>query len=67
MSDALLVNPHSAEELADALLRALHMGLDERQRRWRAMMDVVEREDVLWWRQSFTDALLEAAPEAAVA
>jgi trehalose 6-phosphate synthase len=67
LSDALLVNPHSAEELADALLRALHMGLDERKRRWKAMMDVVVREDVLWWRQSFTDALLEAAPEAALA
>jgi trehalose 6-phosphate synthase len=67
LADALLVNPHSAEELADALLRALHMKLDERKRRWRAMMDVVEREDVLWWRQSFTDALLEAAPEAAIA
>jgi trehalose 6-phosphate synthase len=61
LSDALLVNPHSAEEMSDALRRALRMGLDERKRRWRAMMDNVEREDVLWWRQRFTDALLEAA------
>lgn len=63
LGDALLVNPHSADEMADALLQALNMGLDERKRRWRALMDNVEREDVLWWRQRFTDALLEAVPE----
>jgi trehalose 6-phosphate synthase len=63
LTDALLVNPHSAEEMSDALRRALRMGLDERKRRWRAMMDNVEREDVLWWRQRFTDALLETAAE----
>jgi trehalose 6-phosphate synthase len=67
LSDALLVNPHSAEEMADALRRALRMGLDERKRRWRKMMEVVEREDVLWWRQRFTDALLEEAPQAEMA
>jgi trehalose 6-phosphate synthase len=67
LKDALLVNPHSAEELSDALLRAIRMGLDERKSRWRAMMDNVEAEDVLWWRQRFTDALLEAMPERAPA
>jgi trehalose 6-phosphate synthase len=63
LGDALLVNPHSADEMADALLRALNMQRDERKRRWRALMDNVETEDVLWWRQRFTDALLLAAPE----
>jgi trehalose 6-phosphate synthase len=58
---AVLVNPYSAEELSDAILLALKMPLEERIARWRAMMDNVESEDVLWWRQRFTDAL-EAVP-----
>jgi trehalose 6-phosphate synthase len=57
LKDAVLVNPHSAEELSDAILKALAMPKDERIRRWRAMMDNVEREDVMWWRKTFTDAL----------
>ncbi|MGC6399649.1 alpha,alpha-trehalose-phosphate synthase (UDP-forming) [Sphingomonas sp. FW199] len=56
---AVLVNPFSADEMSDALLRALRMPLDERQARWRSMMDNVEREDVLWWRKRFTDALVQ--------
>ena len=66
LRDALIVNPHSAEEMADALIRALRMPLDERKRRWRAMMDSVEKEDVLWWRQRFTDALIEQRGEETV-
>jgi trehalose 6-phosphate synthase len=54
---AVLVNPYSAEELSDAILLALKMPIEERISRWRAMMDNVESEDVLWWRQRFTDAL----------
>ncbi|MDG5487115.1 trehalose-6-phosphate synthase [Sphingomonas sp. BGYR3] len=56
---AVLVNPFSADEMSDALLRALRMPLEERQARWRSMMDNVEREDVLWWRKRFTDALVQ--------
>ena len=58
MTEALLVNPYSAEEMSDAIVLALAMPRDERIRRWRALMDVVEREDVLWWRRRFTAALL---------
>lgn len=57
MPDALLVNPHSAEELSDALGRALAMPLDERIRRWRNLMAGVEQYDVMWWLKRFTDAL----------
>jgi trehalose 6-phosphate synthase len=63
MTEALLVNPHSADEVADAILAALKMSKEERVRRWRALMDGVEREDVMWWRRRFTDALL-APPSA---
>ena len=57
MTDALLVNPHSAEELSDALRKALAMSLEERQRRWRSLMDGVQEQDVTWWLQRFTDEL----------
>ncbi|TFI57068.1 trehalose-6-phosphate synthase [Sphingomonas parva] len=65
LSDAVLVNPYSAEELSDAIGRALSMRRAERIRRWRALMAVVEREDVIWWRRRCTEALLgtQAAAE----
>jgi len=58
MPEALLVNPYSAEDMSDAIVRALRMKREERIARWRPMMDMIEREDVLWWRQKFTDALI---------
>lgn len=70
MPQALLVNPHSAEEISDAIGRALAMPLDERISRWTALMEGVMREDVIWWRKRFTDALGAVAaesPEAACA
>src|SRR5512143_3922969 len=53
MGEALLVNPNSAEEVADALKRALSMEKAERIRRWRALFETVEREDVKAWRDAF--------------
>ena len=41
MQDALLVNPYSAEDIADAIATALSMPRDERMRRWKALMDNV--------------------------
>ncbi|USI74029.1 alpha,alpha-trehalose-phosphate synthase (UDP-forming) [Sphingomonas morindae] len=58
MPEAVLVNPYSAEEVSDAIATALSMPLHERKQRWRALMDGVEREDVIWWRKRFTDALM---------
>ncbi|MCX7358142.1 MAG: trehalose-6-phosphate synthase [Alphaproteobacteria bacterium] len=60
MHDALIVNPFSQEDVADAMRRALAMSLEERRRRWRALMDGVERDDVMAWRDSFVTALKEA-------
>ncbi|MBN9505749.1 MAG: trehalose-6-phosphate synthase [Altererythrobacter sp.] len=60
MTEALLINPHSAEEMADAIGRALRMPREERIRRWRALMDGLLAQDVLWWRRCFTDALAKA-------
>ncbi|WP_188056033.1 MULTISPECIES: alpha,alpha-trehalose-phosphate synthase (UDP-forming) [unclassified Sphingosinithalassobacter] len=66
LPQALLVNPLSAEEISDAILRALDMPLAERKERWEAMRKCVVEEDVVWWRQRFTEALM-AVPEARVA
>ena len=57
LDQALLVNPYSAEDIADAIDRALSMPLAERIARWQAMFDNVVAEDVIWWRQRFLDAL----------
>ncbi len=57
MTDAVIVNPYSREEMADALKRALTMGRPERIRRWESLMDGVRRFDVKVWRDNFVDAL----------
>jgi len=58
LPDAVLVNPYSAEEMSDAIRLALKMPREERIERWQAMMANVQAEDVVWWRQRFTDALM---------
>jgi trehalose 6-phosphate synthase len=57
MRSALLINPNSPEEIA--LKRALAMGQEERIRRWSALFETVEREDVSAWRDSFVQALAD--------
>lgn len=57
LKTALMVNPYSAEEMSDAIRKALHMPRRERIKRWQEMMDNIRTEDVHWWRQRFTAAL----------
>ncbi len=57
LEEALLVNPYSADDIADAIARALAMPRTERIARWQPMYDNVRSEDVLWWRDRFTAAL----------
>jgi trehalose 6-phosphate synthase len=59
LKDAVLINPYSAEEMSDAIALALQMDKGERIRRWRLLMDSVEKEDVVWWRQTFVAVLME--------
>jgi len=54
---ALLVNPYDAVGVADAILTASEMSLEERQERHKAMMDVLRTNDIHAWRQRFLDAL----------
>jgi trehalose 6-phosphate synthase len=65
MREALIVNPFSQEDVADAIKRALAMPLPDRRRRWRALMDGVEKDDVVAWRDSFVTSLEEARDEGA--
>ncbi|HEX3701470.1 MAG TPA: trehalose-6-phosphate synthase [Phenylobacterium sp.] len=57
MKEALLVNPNSPDDIADAVARALAMDKPERIRRWSALFDNVQREDVTAWRDAFVEAL----------
>jgi trehalose 6-phosphate synthase len=65
MQDALIVNPYSREELADALKRALMMDKRERLRRWESSMAGLSANDVRAWRDSFVSALQESRALAA--
>jgi len=57
MTDALIVNPYSREELSEALARALAMERKERLRRWESLMGGVRRFDVKSWRDNFVAEL----------
>ncbi|OWK33472.1 alpha,alpha-trehalose-phosphate synthase (UDP-forming) [Sphingomonas dokdonensis] len=65
LDQALLINPYSPDEMADAIEQALSMPLDERKARWRKMYDNVCQEDVIWWRRRFTDTLSAVEPAVA--
>ena len=60
MKQALLVNPHSAEEISDAIGTAIRMSREERVERWQELQKITLEQDVRWWRQRFTDALMAA-------
>jgi len=59
---AVIVNPHSAEDMADGIARALAMPLAERRERHAAMFETIAREDVRWWSDRFIAALAMPAP-----
>lgn len=62
LNQALLVNPYSPDDIADAIEHALAMPLEERIERWRQLYDNILHEDVIWWRKRFIDALMEVEP-----
>ena len=61
MPAALVVNPFSREEVAEAIRRGLAMPRPERQSRWRDLIGGVERTGVSQWRDTFLSELLRAS------
>ena len=59
LNGALLVNPYDIEGTANAIARGLSMSLEERQERWRRMMDHLLEHDVMRWCDDF---LADLAP-----
>ena len=60
MTEALLVNPHDMDGVADAIATAAAMPLAERKERWHAMMSHLREHDIHAWRRDYL-AALEAA------
>ncbi len=60
-SGALLINPHSKDEISDAIAAALEMSREERIERWQAMIDTVANENAEWWSRNFVAALKDVS------
>jgi len=60
MKEALIVNPHDLDGVADAIATASGMPLAERMERWRALMDRLCENDIGAWRRRYLQAM-EAA------
>ncbi|MGB7407583.1 MAG: trehalose-6-phosphate synthase [Pontixanthobacter sp.] len=54
---AVLVNPHSPDDIARAIRTALDMPIDERKRRYEAMVKTVREDDIHGWTQNFVGDL----------
>jgi trehalose 6-phosphate synthase len=57
LGEAILVNPHDEESMAEAIWQGLEMPLGERRERWTAMMATLRRNDAQAWRQGFIETL----------
>ncbi|MEM8853287.1 MAG: trehalose-6-phosphate synthase [Pseudomonadota bacterium] len=57
MSEALIVNPYSIDELAEALQEAIRMPLDERKSRWSELYRKVMTNTASNWSRIFLDRL----------
>jgi trehalose 6-phosphate synthase len=58
LTAALIVNPHDADELSDALDTALRMGVPERQERWLQCWRAIEGATPAGWGRTFLATLL---------
>jgi trehalose 6-phosphate synthase len=61
LEEALIVNPHNPDEMAQAIVTALSMPRSERRRRHAEMMKRLLTHDVAWWGNAFLAALDAAA------
>lgn len=59
LKDALLVNPYSADEVADAICQALEMPVPERRKRMQKMRQAVADNNIYRWAGKVISALLK--------
>ena len=57
LESALIVNPYDIDDVAEGMASALAMSVEERRRRWAAMMKVLRRSDIHSWRRRFLETL----------
>lgn len=57
LDGAIIANPYDPDAVAEALQLAMRMPLAERVERWRTMIEVVSRNSITAWRESFLSAL----------
>jgi trehalose 6-phosphate synthase len=57
LTQAIIINPFDADDIADSLEAALTMSLAERRDRWSAMFDYLSQHDIVAWRVAFLHAL----------
>lgn len=57
LSQAVIVDPHTPEDVAEGIARALAMPLAERLERHRALLEAVTAKDVQWWSRTLIEAL----------
>jgi len=57
LREALLVNPHDLDGVADAIATAASLPRPKRVERWQAMMDHLRHNDINHWRQRYLEAL----------
>ncbi len=63
MEEAVLVNPHSPDDLSHAIKTALDMPLKERKRRYEALIKTVRDDNVQDWTKNFADDLASLGKE----
>lgn len=62
LTSAVLINPHSAEDVSEAIKQSLQMPLPERKERHAQLLESVRSNDVVAWCEDFVDALLGEEP-----
>ncbi len=62
MTEAVLVNPLDADDVAAGILAALTMPLKERQARWQSLMAGLRHQDLQQWSHDFLQSLAGVRP-----
>ncbi len=64
LQDALMVNPHSPDDLSHHIAIALAMPKQQRIRRWESLIKTVRDDNVVKWREDFVGALMDVKQDA---